>query len=74
MTPRWPGVWPDLGLDVYKRQLLYYPGDMNRRIRWEAASFAEPEDRDRRALMEKAQTDFAAAVKQAKMCIRDRED
>ncbi len=46
--------------------LLYYPGDMNRRIRWEAASFAEPEDRDRRTLMEKAQTDFAAAVKQAK--------
>jgi len=46
--------------------LLYYPGEGNRRIRWDTASFAEPEDRDRRALMEKVQTDFTAAVKQAK--------
>lgn len=46
--------------------LLYYPGEGNRRIRWDTASFAEPEDRDRKALMEKVQTDFTAAVKQAK--------
>ena len=51
--------------------LIYYPGDMNRRIRWEQAIFQEVEDSDRRGLMELAWKDIPSAVKQVKNQIKN---
>lgn len=51
--------------------LIYYPGDMNRRIRWEKAIFQEVEDSDRRGLMELAWKDIPSAVKQVKNQIKN---
>lgn len=51
--------------------LIYYPGDMNRRIRWEKAIFQEVQDSDRRGLMRLAWKDIPSAVKQAKNQIKN---
>lgn len=51
--------------------LVYYPGDMNRRIRWDSAVYGEITDRDIRRLRETAWTDIPAALMQVKGQIKN---
>lgn len=51
--------------------LSCYPGEVNPRIRWEAAELEPVTDAIRRSIREKAQTDFAAAVKAIKNQIKN---
>lgn len=51
--------------------LSRYPGEINQRIRWDAAEFEPVTDLIRRMIMSKAQADFAAAVKMTKGHIKN---
>lgn len=51
--------------------LTRYPGEINRRVRWEAAEFEKVTDSVRQEMMEAAKTDYAAVVKEAKKHIKN---
>lgn len=58
--------------DVIKVPMLtYYPGDINKRIRWEKYTLEPLTDEIRRTLMEKVQTDIPAVVKKVKNQIKN---
>lgn len=62
----------DSCFDMVKVPVLsLYPGEVNQRIRWEAAEFEPVTDLIRETVMNRAQRDFTAAVKVAKGHIKN---
>lgn len=51
--------------------LTYYPGEINRRIRWEGASYSPVTEGQRRALLTHAEKDLPSAVKKVKNQIKN---
>lgn len=62
----------DSMFDMVKVPLLtYYPGDMNKRIRWDKSTLIPLHDEIRRTIMQKAHTDLAGVIKTVKNQIKN---